>query len=190
MSNRKTCTHCSESKDEDCFDAFFDKSRSKTRVRAHCKDCRRAKVRDYEKNNRDKKSAYNKKYIEKNLPKLQEKRRKYHKDNRAKILSYQKSWREDNPDKVAKARFSRRTNFDNAKPSWLTKEMEAEIKSFYVHAKDCYVVTGEEYEVDHIIPIKGKDICGLHVPWNLQVLPKDLNRQKSNNYDPEDSLHS
>lgn len=186
----KKCTHCLEEKTIEDFDAFFDKSRDKTRVRSHCKSCRKIKVRNYDKGNKSKKAVYNKQYIESNLPKLQKKRVDYHKSNRTKILEYQKSWREGNPDKVAKARFSRRVNFDNAKPSWLSAEMELEIKRFYTHAKDCYLVTGEEYEVDHIIPIKGKDICGLHVPWNLQVLPKDLNRRKSNTYDPDSIIHS
>jgi hypothetical protein len=68
----------------------------------------------------------------------------------------------------------------NATPEWLTAEQKAEIIQIYNLAKDCQLVTGEPYHVDHIIPIRGKNVCGLHVPWNLQVLPADINVAKSN----------
>lgn len=67
-------------------------------------------------------------------------------------------------------------------PPWLTEEQLLEIQMIYALARDCKVVTGEPYEVDHIVPIRGKSICGLHVPWNLQVLPADLNRGKGNKH--------
>tara|TARA_R100000541_G_C1879440_1_gene82084 strand:+ start:444 stop:905 length:462 start_codon:yes stop_codon:yes gene_type:complete len=57
---------------------------------------------------------------------------------------------------------------------------DEEIKNFYWLARDLKAVTGEEYHVDHIVPINGKNVCGLHVPWNLQVLPADINMSKGN----------
>ena len=67
-----------------------------------------------------------------------------------------------------------------ARPKWLTKEQAKEINDKYIHMRDCRAVTGEEYHVDHIVPLKGENICGLHVPWNLQVLPAYINERKSN----------
>jgi hypothetical protein len=68
----------------------------------------------------------------------------------------------------------------NATPTWLTKDQLDEIENFYWLSNDLTKVSGEVYHVDHIVPIQGKTVCGLHVPWNLQILPADLNIAKSN----------
>jgi hypothetical protein len=62
----------------------------------------------------------------------------------------------------------------------LTEEQKSEIQNFYWLAQDLKRITGEDYHVDHIIPLKGENVSGLHVPWNLQVLPSDINLFKSN----------
>lgn len=40
------------------------------------------------------------------------------------------------------------------------------------------MVTGFEWHVDHILPLKGKDVCGLHIWSNLAVIPKIENLRK------------
>lgn len=64
--------------------------------------------------------------------------------------------------------------------SWANSEA---IKRFYTQAQKMTEETGIEHEVDHIIPLLGKNVSGLHVETNLQVIPKEDNRRKSNHYE-------
>ena len=61
-----------------------------------------------------------------------------------------------------------------ASPPWLTKEHYRLIQEKYTEAKL------QGLEVDHIIPLQGENVCGLHVPWNLQLLSRQDNASKSN----------
>lgn len=74
----------------------------------------------------------------------------------------------------------RRASKLKATPPWITLEQLDEIKQFYIEAKELQWLSEERLEVDHIIPLQGKNICGLHVPWNLQILPSSMNQSKGN----------
>ncbi len=63
-----------------------------------------------------------------------------------------------------------------AKPNWLNEWEEFLTKELYHLAKL------RKLEVDHIIPIKHDLVCGLHVPWNLQLLTRSQNAKKSNKF--------
>lgn len=71
----------------------------------------------------------------------------------------------------------RRIAMRNATPAWAD---QAAIDAFYVESERLTLETGIPHEVDHVIPILGKTVCGLHVHFNLQVLTKAANRAKSN----------
>lgn len=68
----------------------------------------------------------------------------------------------------------------NATPDWLTQKDINEIKEFYELAQELSWLSESPLEVDHIIPLQGKNVSGLHVPWNLQILPKSMNLSKGN----------
>lgn len=66
----------------------------------------------------------------------------------------------------------------NATPWWLTDSHLNKMKVIYQAA-------GPNQHVDHIVPLLGKTVCGLHVPWNLQVINAQTNQAKSNSYWPD-----
>jgi 5-methylcytosine-specific restriction endonuclease McrA len=59
-------------------------------------------------------------------------------------------------------------------PSWLSKDQRSEILEIYRNRP-------VGHQVDHIIPLKGQNVWGFHVPWNLQYLTAEENNRKSNN---------
>jgi ribosomal protein L37E len=68
----------------------------------------------------------------------------------------------------------------NAIPKWVDKEHLKLIRGFYREAHKKHFETGVLHEVDHIIPLNGKNVCGLHVHWNLRVVTKTENKKKLN----------
>jgi hypothetical protein len=69
-----------------------------------------------------------------------------------------------------------------ATPIWANKE---KIKEIYKQAVSLTESTGIRYEVDHIIPLTNKLVCGLHNEFNLQILPMSENRSKNNKFSVE-----
>ena len=78
---------------------------------------------------------------------------------------------------------ARRAKLLQAMPPWLTEEHEDAILAIYREAKQLSDETGLRYEVDHIFPLNGTNSCGLHVPWNLQILLSRDNAAKGNKID-------
>ena len=99
-------------------------------------------------------------------------------ENLGYIVDWQKSNRDIMNAHSAKTRIKRLKR----EPKWLKDYFEDEIKAVYRAAKAAEDFTGIKYEVDHIVPLQGKLVSGLHVPWNLQLLPKKNNRKKGNRY--------
>jgi 5-methylcytosine-specific restriction endonuclease McrA len=65
-----------------------------------------------------------------------------------------------------------------ATPSWLTREQLDQIRAVYSEAVRLTKETGIPHEVDHIVPLSGKTVSGLHVPWNLRAIPAVENNRR------------
>jgi hypothetical protein len=70
----------------------------------------------------------------------------------------------------------------NRTPPWLTEEHHEQIREFYNLASKKEKETGVKHHVDHVIPLRGDFVSGLHVPWNLRVIPASENCKKNNKY--------
>ena len=77
----------------------------------------------------------------------------------------------------------RRAQKKRATPAWADQDY---IKDLYRNAKEASGIFNVTFEVDHIVPLQGKNVCGLHCEHNLQILTADENRRKGNKWHGRD----
>lgn len=188
----KTCSSCNTLK---TYSEFYVCGTSTDGLRGICKECVKSneKKKNYEVSVTVKKcsscrslkesSEFNKSSRSKDglRPKCNDccgtVRKKYYWENREKLLAQNKEFRDANKH-LYLVKSKNRRNILSKKINTLYNERMREI--YYV----CEAVRGEvNYQVDHIIPLTHKKVCGLHVPWNIQLLSKSENCSKSNKFD-------
>lgn len=147
-----------------------------------CRVCDSIRGKEYYNNNRKKVLKRTSNYQKKNPHVRRKAGLDFYYRNRESCLEYGRQWNKLNPDKVCAQASARRSRLKKAMPKWLTDEHKSEMQNLYWLSRDLKAVTGEDYHVDHIIPLSNKSVCGLHVPWNLQVLPSDINLRKSGKF--------
>jgi len=156
----KVCTKCGEEKEV----VEFPKDRScKFGVSSRCKGCAR---------------SYSKIWHEENRKERLEYKKRWRKENREKILEGKKKWRQENPDKRREYNAKHRAMKLQATPPWLCENSISELSEIYANCP-------EGYHVDHIVPLRGKTVSGLHVPWNLQYLTPEENLSKGSRWWPD-----
>jgi hypothetical protein len=173
------------------------------------KEKERERMRKYEENHREKRRLKNKKFREKdkkeqslraiawqkknkekdqetkklwrlnNPEKIKELRNKWNNNNKEKCKEMSRRYRENNPDKCLALSNEKRARKAGATPGWANKE---KITDIYKEARRLSKITGILFHVDHIIPLRHKLVCGLHVHTNLQILTASENLKKHNTY--------
>lgn len=204
----KECNKCKEIKE---LSAFSSNKSALDKLCPTCKTCISAYNKAYRAKNLEKYKEYQAEYYQANAEAIKERTQQWYADTRETRLEaykdqyqqkkeqqaayydevYQdpekrkercersRQWRKDNPDKLLAQIAYRRAKKLKATPAWANKEA---ILAIY---KECVKITNETgilHHVDHIIPLNGTHVSGLHVESNLQILPATENIKKNNKF--------
>ena len=145
-------------------------------------DKQKAAMRKWWENNKETHNIRVKKWQSANKDKIKVLRTAWDKANPDKVKAKSLRWRAKNPDKVYAAAVESVCRRAKRVPAWLTPEDKKATRATYSLAKELSKVYGFIWEVDHVIPLRGETVSGLHVPQNLQIIPKEINRAKRNKF--------
>lgn len=152
----KTCRKCLESLPET---EFYREKKTKDGLRTYCKPCVRSLRRADHYKNKERNNAYSLQYM---------------KDHPEKKKEYQKRWAPKRPRHLSRLA-TRRHQLKERIPAWNDPIAEEFVYYAATVVEDVY---GGEVTVDHIVPIKGERVSGLHVHTNLRLMSRDANMRK------------
>lgn len=136
----------------------------------------------YRAKNREKCSAKARAWAARNKEKRKEIWQRWYRANRAQADAATKKWILEHPHHVSERSRRLKASRKQAFVSWADRDRMA---AFYAEAARLTAETGIPYEVDHIVPLTSKIVCGFHCEANLQVVPRAVNRSKLNRIWPD-----
>jgi hypothetical protein len=175
----KPCSHCHQEKP---FEAFYTSLSNKSGYTSWCKVCESERNKAKNQANRECRLVKAKEWRDANKEKQNVSIQAWREANKEHYKNYFVEYAKSNRGKLNAKWMQREAAKKCRTPSWLDSQMKQQIEVEYSLAAWCTEVMNEQYHVDHIVPLQGKTVSGLHVPWNLQVLPAKLNQQKSNHF--------
>lgn len=161
---------------------------------SYCKKCSLSRLQLYrEKNSATMKDRYKRYYLsnkeqllimkrqhyQDNKEKYNKRSKEYYKNHKLQAQLYNKQYVSKNRGLINYLNNLRHKRIKQATPKWSNLKM---IKEIYNQSVFIQQQTGIEHEVDHIIPISNRLVCGLHVPNNLRIITATENQKKTNNF--------
>ena len=193
----KQCRVCTELKDDS---DFYRRLTSRDGFRSECKVCLNAQQhtryiarheanKEWHREHYRKKMELNPTWQADNYAVHREKMSVYNatyyrEHYRSKRLAQVKQWVQDNPGMANASKKAYKVAKINACPPWVRSNPELMwvMSQVYDLAAMRSEMFGFPWHVDHVVPLRGKVVSGLHVPWNLQVIPGVDNMSKSNKF--------
>jgi len=169
----KHCHKCDTTKNTS---EFYKNKSTKDGFQAQCKSC----GQQLRKDNPEKLKQQNAQWRSNNVERDKQNRARWKKDNANRNKQTLAQWKKDNADKQNAYGAKRRAAEIQRTVPWANLNT---IRAFYTEAQRLTNETGVVHHVDHILPLQGTNVSGLHIETNLQVLPYYENLSKSNNYE-------
>lgn len=144
--------------------------------RKHCISCEKDRKDEWRALNINHHNKKCRDWAKRNPDKAKKSKQVWRRKNPEKMFAATKEWRKNNLEKSRAYVNARRRKLRIATPQCLD-EFDLFLMSEIYHLAQITSMT-----VDHIVPLNHKDVCGLHVPWNLQILEASSNYKKSNSF--------
>lgn len=175
----KNCTKCNIEKP---LEGFYASSTSKSGSVSWCKPCEAGRSKAKYEIRKTSQLLKAKQWRNENKDKQEAAIKVWRESNPDRLKAIYRNWAERNRDKVNAKWMQRDAGKKNRTPAWLSMDDLWMIEQAYDIAAKRKLMLGFDWHVDHIVPLQGKTVSGLHVPWNLQVIPALQNQQKSNHF--------
>ena len=167
--------HCRRCESEKSQNQFSKNKNQKDGLSSWCKSCYKEYYTQYLAKNRNKNKEKCLKWHRANRTYAVKRMQVYYSNNRERNSELCREWREKNSERACFFSAKHRTaKLNQTVP--LNNAQQVEIEYMYLYNK---IMPGN-WDVDHIIPLQGESVRGLHVPWNLQVISAADNRRKKN----------
>jgi hypothetical protein len=134
----------------------------------------------YHREHKDEHNSAYQKWLKAHADEVVAYRAEYYLAHKQELMEGMRQYAKDNAGRINAKNMRRYAAKLHATPPWLTPQHFADIEKLYVEAHRLQAVDGIKRHVDHIYPLRGKTLSGLHVPWNLQILTAAENRKKRN----------